>query len=146
MADPISIAASLIAIVTLAGSACRHISDGLVRIAKVSVTVQHSSLRLQVLASTFDQLQSLGTEIHLHNQPVKLPATFNDRLKECAADLQAMTLRVDRVRHKLESNRFLRAWTQMRYTLFEEQCLKNFFERVHMYQTTFSMDLNIIQM
>lgn len=83
--------------------------------------------------------------MHLHNQLVELPATSDDCLNECAADLRAMALRVDRVRYKLERSRFRRTWTQIRYTLFEEQGLKDFFERVHMYQTTFSLDLNIIQ-
>ena len=141
----INFAASLITIVTLAVHTCRHISHCLRRISKVSVTVQHCSLRLQALASTFGQLQSLGTEMRLHNQLGELPATFDNRLNECATDLRVMAWRVDRVRHQLERGRFRRTWTQIRYLLFEEQGLKDFFERIHMYRTDLSLDLIIFQ-
>ena len=146
MADPISIAASLITVLTLAASTCRRLSEYFVRFAKVPSTVQRCSFLLTNLASTFDKLKSLGSEIYLFHQSIQLPEGFNDRFKECTVDLHAIQRRVDRVRQNLGKNRVLRTWARMKYTILDERCLQEFFQRLQMYQLAFSLDFSIIQM
>lgn len=145
MGDPLSIAASLIAVLGLAGGVCRQLSDYFNRIAKVPTTVQHCSAWLATLASTFDKIQLLGSEIHLLNQPIQLPEGFHHRLNECTADLQAIERRVDRIRKNLGRNRALRTWARVKYTMLDEQCLQEFFQRLQMYQSMFSLDFVIVQ-
>lgn len=145
MADPISIAASLISILTLAGGTCRQLSEYFTRIARVPATVRHCSLWLTTLASTFDKLKTLGSEIRLYHQSIELPEGFNGRLRECTVDLQAIERRVGRVRQNLGKNRVLCTWTRVKYTILDERCLQEFFQRLQMYQSTFSLDLHIIQ-
>ena len=145
MADPISIAASLITVLTLAGCTCRQLSAYFTRIAKVPTTVQRCSLWLMSLASTFDKLKSLGSEIHLYHYLIQLPEGFNDRLRECTVDLQAIERRVGQVRQNLGRNCVLRTWARIKYTALDEQCLQEFLQRLQMYQSAFSLDFIIIQ-
>lgn len=145
MADPVSIAASCITVLSTAIWACRQLSKCIDRIAKVPRTVQHCSLLLKSLASTFDQLRSLGREVHLHSQPIELPEKFDDRLNECVTDLQMIEKRMSQVRQSLERNRLRRTWTQMKFNVFDEPHLKEFFERLQLYQSAFSLDLITFQ-
>jgi hypothetical protein len=146
MADPLSITANIVAVLGFSIQSCNYLVDFFKRIADAPAEVEHNIIWLEALHSTFSELHALGKDANLHDTQIELPSGFNARLEDCKADLLEMESRVRRVGHNLKGGRIQQTWTKVRYSFTAEQWLTKFSRRLQTYQTTFTLDLMMIQM
>lgn len=146
MADPVSIVASALTLIGVAGSSCRYLVNVFDKLAEAPTQLRQHLRFLQALQLTFHELQALAEEIRRHNHRVEMPPGFNARLEHCANDLRAMENRVSQLWQKIEHDeRRLLTWTRLKYAIINDRRHRKFFKAAKNYQTTFLYDLMVIQ-
>lgn len=146
MADPFSITANIVAVLGFSIQSCNYLVNFFKRIADAPAEVEHNVVWLKALHSTFSQLHTLGKDASLHDTQVELPSGFNTRLEDCKADLLEVESRVRRISQNLKAGRIQQTWTKVKFSFTAEQWLAKFSRRLQTYQTTFTLDLMMIQM
>lgn len=146
MADPLSSAASLIAVLGFSLQSCKYLVGFFQGIAGAPTHVRHNVLWLQALHSTLSELHGLSKDIHFHCAHIELPSGFNARIEECKTDLLETESRIRRVSQNLQGTRMLQTWTRVKYSFAADQWLANFFRRLQTYHTVFTLDLMTTQM
>jgi len=146
MADPLSLSANILAVLSFSLQSCNYLVNFFERIADAPTEVQHNIIWLQALYSTFSELQALGRDVHLRDAEIELPSGFYNRLEDCKADLLEMQTRVCRVGQNLKAGRLLHTWAKVKYSFAGDQWLTKLSRRLQTYQTTFTLDLITIQM
>jgi hypothetical protein len=146
MADPLSVTANIVAVLGFSIQSCNYLVDFFKRVADAPAEVEHNVVWLQALHSTFSELHALSQDARFRDAHVELTSGFNARLEDCKADLAEMKSRVRRVGQDLKADRIRQTWTKVRYSFTAEQWLTKFSRRLQTYQTTFTLDLMMIQM
>lgn len=140
MADPLSIIASVTAVLTFSIQACRYIGEFVSQVHGAPTEIRQYQLCLQALTATFYELLKLCNVNNLAND-LKLPPEFNSRLISCKDDIEGMRMRIDRIAGSLDNGKVVKTWARMKFALFNDRQLEKFFGRVQIYQATFTLDL-----
>jgi hypothetical protein len=146
MVDPLSAAANIFAVLGFSIQSCSYLVSFFHRFADAPVEVQHNTVWLQALLSTFSDLYALDNDARFRNGQVQLPAAFKTQLEACNNDLMEMESRVRRISRNLKAGRLIQTWTKVKYAFAGDQWLIKFSRRLQTYQTTFTLDLMTIQM
>ena len=146
MADPFSCAANVVAILGVGARSCQFLFDLINKFADAPEHVQQRIVWLRALHSTFCELQNLAGEALLRDDLWSLPDGFPSRLQDAVTDLRCIERRLSRVEERLKKRGIAHAWARAKFAFDGDRWLKAFFERLQMYQATFTLDLMNLQM
>lgn len=144
MPDPLSITASVIAILTFAIQSCRYLSDCLSQVSHAPVEVKNHQVFLQDLAVTLIELRSICNDITVIGK-IQVSINFENRLLSCRDDLQEMRLFVQSTRQRMEGGKLLKNWSRVKYALFSEPRFKRFAKRLQQHRIALSTDMLLLQ-
>ncbi|RYP42658.1 hypothetical protein DL767_000027 [Monosporascus sp. MG133] len=145
MADPLSAAANIVAVIVVSIQSCAYLVQFFQNLADAPAEVRHNAMWLKALQSTFGELQTLAQDQRFLDFRVQLPAGFDARLGDCRADLQLAEARIRRVCTGLRGGKVLQTWTKVKHCFAGEQWSAQFSRRLQMYHSTFAIDLATIQ-
>jgi hypothetical protein len=140
MVDPLSTIASVTAVLTFSIQSCRYIGQFISQVHDAPNEVRKYQLCLQALTATFCELLKI-CDMKDFVSGIELPCEFSSRLSTCNKDITDMSTRIRRITGGLDGGKMAKAWSRVKYTIFDEQRLESFFERIQIYQATFTLDL-----
>lgn len=144
MCDPLSITASVLAVVGFAAQSCGCLCHFLRSISEVSEDVQHHVATLQALQETFAGIAALEKDVPICTL---IQPAFKARLEECMIDLQDMERFIKPFHMQLKEGRGRRMWTRFRwFSTSQQHRLQRYFARIEIYHTNFSLDLLLLNM
>ena len=144
MADPLSVAASVIAVAGLATSSCQYLYETLHRFVEAPNDLLRHLNMIRALQSTFAVIAGLETRA----LPVEmLSPEFRKRLHDCLVDLQAMETLAQSIHSRMGQGTRRRTLARVRLSLGDQrQTLKSHLDRIQSYQQGFSLDLLLFNM
>ena len=144
MPDPLSIAAGITAIATLAAQSCSHLYSFLKAFTETSDELEHHLLTIQALRSTFASISRLEQE---NANDLLTSSAFRARLQKCTQDLLAFEKLVEPFQQRLNEGTLRRNWAKLKWSSIEQrQNVKKYLARFDSYQTTLTMDLLLLDM
>ena len=146
MADPFSAAANVITILGVAARSCHYLFELITKVADAPDDVQQTLEWLHALHSTFCELEKLASDAVFRDVFLDVPQGFTSRLQRSVADLAGMERRLHKVVDKLKKRGLVHAWARTKFALDGDRWMKKFYERLQMYQATFTLDLMNLQL
>jgi hypothetical protein len=146
MADPFSAAANVITVLGVAARSCQYLLELCTKFADAPDDVQQTLVWLHALHSTFCALEKLAGDAVLRDVFLDVSDGFASRLQYSVADLAAMERRLRKVADKLKKRGLMHAWARTKFAFDGDRWMKKFYERLQMYQATFTLDLMHLQM
>ena len=147
MAEPLSTAASTIAVVGFAAESSKLVFRFFHDLAHMPAYLHDSFLALNSLHVTLDHLQEHGAR---PNAKYRFSAHFCDRINECLKDLKAFEVQIAEIdaifgrKAALKrdwNGKARRSWERMRWLIVGEQETKRFLEKIKIYQNEFFLEL-----
>ena len=147
MAEPLSTAASIIAVVSFAAESSKVMFKFFEGIAHAPANIHESALALKSLYMTLTNLQQSGTKL---DPKYKFPAHFCGRLNDCLTDLKTFEAKIGKIdakfgkqgtRQHYWDGTTRRSCERVRWLLVGERETRRFLERVKMYQNEFFLEL-----
>ena len=144
MCDPLSVAASVVAVAGFAVKSCECLYKTLRLFSEAPDDLQHHVTNIQALQSTFAGIVALESDAP--NAALITPE-LKARLQACMLDLQAMERLAKSFHAQLEEGRARRTWAKMRWSsTHQRQTLKRHLSRIESYHMSFSLDLLLLNM
>ena len=145
MADPLSIAASVIAIAELAARSCECLYKYIKHFSEADGELNEhldAVKSLRIVFSGIADLQQDHPDLASH-----LTADFSNRLEICLTELQETERYVQSYKMRLDQGRVRRAWAKARWSSVDHrQRLKKRLDRISFHYRTFSLDLILLNM
>ncbi|KAL8713773.1 MAG: hypothetical protein Q9220_002300 [cf. Caloplaca sp. 1 TL-2023] len=143
MADPISTAGSVIAIVACAAETAEFLFKVLRSAGPVSDEINQLSQALESLHATLLGLQQCSLQLHPNLQ---FPDRFRRRLEECLRRLDDRAFRIRQINIKINNTKparwnVERCWGKTKWLMFGEKETRKFMEIVRLYQSEFTLEL-----
>ena len=144
MCDPLSVAASVLAVAGFTAKSCECLYKALRLFSEAPNDLQHHVTAIQALQSTFAGIAALENDAP---DAGLITPELKARLQACMLDLQAME-RLARAFHaQLEEGRTRRAWAKMRWSsTHQRHTLERHLSRIESYHISFSLDLLLLNM
>lgn len=144
MCDPLSVAASVLAVAGCAAKSCEYIYKALRLVSEAPNDLQHHITALQALQSTFTGIVALENDVRI---TALITPELKARLHACMLDLQAMERHANSLHARIEEGRARRMWAKMRGSAVEQrQTLKGHLRRIESYHMNFSLILLLLNM
>jgi Fungal N-terminal domain of STAND proteins len=144
MCEPLSIAASVLAVAGFAANSCECLYKTLRLLSEAPKDLQHHLTAVQALRSTFAGIAALEKEVPVAEL---ITPEIKARLHACMLDLQAIERLAKSFHAQLEEGRVRRTWAKMRWSsLDQRRTLKSHLSRIESYHMNFSLDLLLINM
>lgn len=144
MCDPLSVAASVLAVAGFAAKSCECLYTTLRLFSEAPEDLQHHITGVQALQSTFAGIVALEKDAP---NAALFTQEFKFRLQACIADLEAMEKRAKSFHAQLEEGRARRTWAKIRWSSADQrQRLKSHLSRIKSYHMSFSLDLLLLDM
>lgn len=144
MCEPLSAAASILAVAEVAAKSCECLYNALRLFSEAPKDLQHHINAVQALQSILADIAAL--EKDLPNAALITP-DFKARLQVCMLDLQAVERLARSFYAQLEQGRARRTWAKMRWASADQrQAMKRYLSRIESYCKTFSLDLLLLNM
>ena len=136
--DPISLCASLLAILAASKQSCSLLFIFFRSILHAPKEVYVQSHLLNGLAHSFASLHELCTG---YGDSLRLPKHFEAEVRDCLNDLQLVETKLRALGLMLASGASRRIWARVKWSLSSNDWLTNFFARVEIYHTQFGLQL-----
>lgn len=140
MADPLSTAASVTALLTFSIHSCRYLHNFFSDISDAPAEVKHYLLSLEALAATFSELRNISNDTITCTDSV-FTDDFRRRLKLCKMELGEMQALLRGMGSKMQGKMLVRSWGRVKFALSDKELLKEFWSRLSMQQSVFTLDL-----
>lgn len=144
MCEPLSVAASVVAVAGFAAKSCECLYKTLRRFSEAPKDLRNHITAVQALQSTFAGIAALENDASIAEL---ITPEFKARLHACVLDLRAIERLAKSFHAQLEEGRARRTWAKLRWSLpNQRQTLKTHLSRIESYHMNFSLDLLLLDM
>lgn len=142
MCDPLSVASSVIAVVTVAAQSCDSLCTFFRSYIDTAEYLKHYISTLEGLKAVFAGIAELDKEFSRH---LDFDQGLKGRLEECGVHLQAIEKTVMRSYNRLQSSRADRLWTKVKWsTAYQRQKIDKLMIRIESHCQSFVMTLLLL--
>lgn len=142
MGEPLSGAASILAVLNLAAQSCGCLYDFFRSFLDASEDLRHYAVTLQALQSAFTRISALETEF---SDPHLSTPDFHFRMQECMLDLQALEALIKPAQNRYDRDSARKIWARMRWASVDQKAkLRRRLEKIDRHRTTFQLDLLLL--
>lgn len=142
MLDPLSVAGSVIAVVTVATQSCDSLCTFFRSYGDTAEYLKHYISTLEALKAIFATITELNGEASYH---FSFDQGLRGRLEECGLHLQAIEEIVMPSHHKLQMSKVDRVWTKMKWsTASQRQRIDKLMVRIESHCQTFILSLLLL--
>lgn len=147
MSDPLSVAASVVAVAGFAAESSKTIFRFFHGMSSASQDVRHSILALQSLHATLTNIQEIGAKLPAN---YSFPSNLRSRLHECIGELKTFEAKIKKIDSDLQEKKNLRndwegkakrSLKRLKWLLIADQQTAKFLVRMNSYHNEFSLDL-----
>jgi len=121
MADPLSVAASTLAILGFAAQSSKLLHDVFLSVSEAPKEIQQHLSTIHALTSTFMAIQALGQQIPPEHA---WSPEFLNNLNACMEDFRDVESKIKKLSNHLEKRSMHRAWARLMWS--SKDCYRNF--------------------